>query len=842
MMKNTGQTARTAAWFYLIFFLSGFSCLVYQVVWLRQLSLIFGQTNTALTVILAVFMGGLGMGGLYFGKIADNSFQPTRVFAIINLGIAASAILLMALFSFLPGIYAFLFHFTGGHFFISSMLMIFFSVLVLLFPTALMGGTFPLLSKILARENKKIGTTISSLYTVNTAGGILGAGLSGYVFIKYLGQNNSLLMAIGMNLLIGIIVFLSAYTPLPSHTPAKHKKSSPEDIPNSPPLKNWILIAAFVSGFCSLGYEIFWNRAMGVFLPNSSYVFSSILVIFLLGITLGSFLCQRLILKLPNLIMVLAFSQLLVGLLVIVGSSFLAKLPLLLEPFQAILRWPIGRILFPGFFFSFLLILLPAILMGISFPLICTLFTSTVQDLGKKLGFVYFINTLGSVAGPVAAGFLIMPVLGTVKGLLLLAGLQCLLGIILFWKSAVHSFKINLSAIGLVIGAAGWFSFHAFQHTRLLPPSLIPNRVSSEQILYYRETTSGTVTVSENTETKIRSCYVNNSSACGITYDALKIVKMLGHLPFLINPNAENALIIGFGIGVTTSVVASHPITKIDCIEICPGVKAGADYFQEYNQDVLNNPKVNFISGDGRHALLLSREKYDLISCDPIHPTLGSGNLYTRDFFQFCKNHLQPQGILTQYLPLHKLTVTEFKMLIKTFHAVFPNTTIWLGYSHGMLLGSAQPLQFDFQQIKEFTASINDIHLTDPYLLATSLLINQESIPTLTGNVPLNTDNHPRLEFFSPLGKDPANWHLNLMELLTHRSNPLKLIKNPDDPEKFKRYIYGQNYFLNGLIQRNQGNRQKMLELFKQAISINPENAEIRLILDHELNQTNKTL
>jgi spermidine synthase len=317
----------------------------------------------------------------------------------------------------------------------------------------------------------------------------------------------------------------------------------------------------------------------------------------------------------------------------------------------------------------------------------------------------------------------------------------------------------------------------------------------------------------------------------------LKVVRLLGHLPFFVNPDADTVLVVGFGIGITSSAVAEHDVTSIDCVEICPGVKTAAKFFSRFNKNVFNDPRVKFISDDGRHYVLLTNKKYDIISCDPTHPTLGCNNLYTKEYFVSCKRLLNPGGVICQYLPLHKLSLPEFRTLIRTFSSVFPHTSVWLAHSHGILLGHNEPIQLDFAQFTDQLAELADDILDDPYLIATSLILDENAVHHFTKDAGINTDDRPVLEFFTPSSLRRENWHINLIELLKYRSDITNTFADIDDLDKMSRYLKGQRLFLSSLVYKNQGDIKRSISALKAAVKVNPENNEILSILESELRQ-----
>lgn len=816
----------------LLCFLSGFAALIYEVVWMRVLSLIFGTTIPAIAIVVAVFMAGLGIGSIYFGRKVDRVNNYLKLFSFMEFGIGISSFIILLVFHYLPVIYRSIYLALNAEIF-SMLLIMIISAVIMFIPTFLMGGTFPVLSKLLIKRNEEIGKGIGVIYAINTFGSIVGASLTGFFFIAFIGQTATQVLSIAINLIIGSVSFLLSSCKI---APYKEKKSVlTEEYPNY--ILKISLLVAGLSGFCSLSYEILWARALNIFLANSTYNFTSVLIVFLAGISLGSFIFTKFLNDKKQLLL-LSICQTVIGVYVVITVLFLNELPSLLLVIKNILEIPIFRIVLPGLLLSFVIMMFPTLCMGISFPLICKIYTHSVRRLGQSVGRVYFVNTAGSIGGSLVAGFVLIPFLGVSKSIISVAFINLSTGILLIiinpqLLKKARSIAINCCIVIITI----FFAQRGMINPMILPPSIFRTPTRSDKILYYSETSEGTVTVTEDRFTGIRACYINSSAVCGTTYDALKVVKMLGHLPFLINPNAQNALIIGFGIGITAAAVAEHDVRQIDCIEICSGVKEAAKFFSRFNKNVIHNPKINFIGGDGRNYILLTDRKYDVISCDPTHPTLGCNNLYTKEYFRLCKKILNKNGVICQYLPLHKLSLNEFKILIKTFSSVFPHTTVWLAHSHGILLATDTKIDIDFLSLSSNLQSIQDDILIDPYLISSSLMLDEETVITFTAEAAINTDDHSYLEFFTTSSIKRENWDVNLSELMRFKINPLKLIVNIDDIEKMKRYLMAQEYFLNGLIYKNRGDIKNVIESFNLASEINPENVEIKIFLENELRQ-----
>lgn len=804
---------------------SGFAGLTYELVWVKELSLLFGQTTLAVTLVVAVYMGGLGLGSIYWGKKVDSSKHPIKLFSLLELGTALSALVIVLIFPIVPDLYKFFFNTMGLSYSFSLFPISLITVVLLFIPTFMMGGVFPVLSRLFYLLTQK--ENVGSIYGVNTLGAIIGGTLTGFYLIGYFGKLETQYLAIGINFTLALTAFLFKHKFTNTHT-AKSPVEESTTLPNTS--KKYLYLTAII-GFSGIAFQIVTTRALNIVLANSVYVFTSILIIYLLGISLGSLLYSNYLKKRYSKESQLYYLLMSSGLYMGITVLFLNELPDIMYPIRlSIHHIPVLNILFPGLFSSLLLLFIPALLSGVTFPLCYNLFTTQLNSIGKESSLLYGWNTVGSILGSLLGGLVLIPLLGVTKSIIFI-GFSLMVYTAYTFRKTQNISKFSM----IILGLSTIPLYFSIQSPVIHPPTIYRSDNVTDTIPYYKETISGTVLVRKDLRTGIKSLYVNNAEVCGSTYDALKVVKALGHVPFFINPEIKDVLIIGFGLGVTASEIARHPVNPIECVELCPGVKeASSTYFSDLNNNIVDSDKINFYSGDGRNYLFLSQKKYDLISCDPTHPTVGSGNLYTKEYFELCKKHLTPKGVVCQYLPLHRLSPDEFKSSIKTFSSVFPHSTVWLAHTHGILMGSPSPIRINFNHISNTLNKLNDTLLTDPYHTATSLMLDHNAIKTISQNMAIHSDNRPFIEYFTSESIKPENWHLNLTELLKVRSNPAIVIKNISLQNKMNRYLIGQTYFLNGLIYKNKGRLNEVVKFYEKAMEINPENEEIKTFFNYE--------
>jgi spermidine synthase len=367
----------------------------------------------------------------------------------------------------------------------------------------------------------------------------------------------------------------------------------------------------------------------------------------------------------------------------------------------------------------------------------------------------------------------------------------------------------------------------------ILPPSY---SIGNKKIIAVNETIEGTYVVGEEGKgnNKVITTHVNNSVVIGTSYDAIKAVKMVGHLPFLLGLECKDVLVVGFGIGVTTAAIGTHnTVESIDCVELVAGLAEVAHFYETINNNIHQDKRLRFFGDDGRHFLKTTNKKYDLISSDPTHPILGSGNLYTKEYFELCREHLTPNGMVSQYLPLHKLRLQDLMGIIKTFQSVFPHSSFWLGHYHGILVGSMNPQNIDFQHWSDNMISTkpDKLFYNNPFHIAASLIFDDIALKQITESYKINTDNIAYTDYFAFESLKEENIFNNLKFISENRSGTERFFTNIEDTVSMKRFIKGNIYLTTGLYYKLQGNHQEFYRNLEKAAMVNPENEEYPLLM-----------
>ena len=421
--------------------------------------------------------------------------------------------------------------------------------------------------------------------------------------------------------------------------------------------------------------------------------------------------------------------------------------------------------------------------------------------------------------------------LGIGRSLLLLASTHAILAAAALRPGRPRTAAVAAAAAVLVLVA----TVAAPRFGSVLLPSMVGPGGGPERLLAYHESPAGTVVVSEEPATGVRSMHVDSNAVIGTTAEALKVVRLLGLVPVVLHPAPERVLVIGFGAGVTTATVLGSPAVRdVEVVEIVPAVVAGASHFAAFNHDPLGDPRARLSLNDGRNHLLLAEGAYDAITCDPVHPLLGSAPLYSLDFFRLCRSRLAPGGVMCQYLPLHRMPTDAFRRAIATFQDAFPETWVLFSLGHAVLVGRDRPLDLDWQLWSERLAThrlVDDLAasaLAAPAQIAALLQLDPEGCRAI-GVGPPSTVLHPRLEFLAPAAYQPGLWAANAKILVEGYRSPLDRIRNlPEGMEaELRRLVAGKRLLLFAMLERDRGDLDGTLVWLRRALQVAGDDPEV---------------
>jgi len=846
---------------YLMFFISGASGLVYQVVWVRSLTLIFGGSHLAVTVVLSIFMAGLSIGGYVFGRYADKVKNLLGFYGLLELGIGIFAIIFIGLMKLYPSIYIFLVGGKGDSHLYLSFIRILFSIVALIVPTTLMGGTLPVLTKFVSDKSKNLRGPLSYLYGINTLGAVFGAIAGGFFLLRFYTVTTTMTLAIFSNIFVGFFALL-----LQTKSTLLSISKGSQPIPSSSQFGNagdifvlkLVLLGIGISGFCALGYEVLWTRILTIVVGANVYSFTTMLASFLTGIALGS-AAYGFLPKIFNIrdndtkksTILFGLVQIVIGVSALLVTIFIRKLPLdtihLYNFFKKIGLGIFGIRLWSNFILAFSYMVIPAFFMGFAFPIAGKIHSEFRNKVGRGVGEVLAFNTIGAILGASVSGFFMIYLFGIERSLQMLIVINIGFGLIIL-SSLQRINRLRWIAFCLTISILLFLSidqkrfriwdpkyFAIFRNNQIEAfdtPEKIKDAMDNTDVLYYGEGVESIVSA-----IKIKGgeqAFITNGRIEASSHlQGRQVMLALGHLPMLLHKDPKNVLVIGLGSAMTLGSISLHPqLEKLTLIEIEPKVLNIAKNFENYNHHVLDNPKLRIIFNDGRNFLLTTNEKFDVITADPIHPWFrGAGYLYTKEYFKLASEHLRPGGIICQWLPLYELSPRDLKSIVMTFLQNFNYTMLWLTHYDGELIGSNSPFLIDEKELDRRISQppvyedLKQVMMGSATEFLSFFVMGRAGMKRLAEGGIINTDDNLYLEFSAPFSiGDSSVMGKNVDEIIKYRENILQYLVRPSSLEERieqeKRWndhqealgITGQalSLFLSGKF--NQPEFQKLLE------------------------------
>jgi len=748
---------------YLLFALSGFCALVYEVLWSKYLSLTFGNTMWAVSIVTATFMAGLALGSFLLGRYSTHpKINLLRLYAILEVGVAVTALLFAPTLHIVEKLYVFWAQVLPKLPWLTQGLHLFFCAMLLMPPAILMGGTFPVMCRLFAR--RKCGGQIGRLYAMNTLGATLGTFAAGFWLIPALGLSWTGYLAVALNLTVAEVAYLLARNqPDPASTLLHPDARSlgPKAAHHRP-----VLIGIGLVGLFSLAYEVLWTRVLLLFLGNTVYAFSLMLSAFLVGISLGGALYARLARPEMNEKRLFCLLSLAMGLAVLAMSPFYDQLALAFQWAHDVSGEHWGLLSFLSFLIVFVVVGPPTILSGALLPAAVAILDPGQKLTGAGVGLVVLYNTLGAVLGSLAAGFMLVPLFGLLESFQLLALINAAFGIFLLfhYRPAGNYLRWGTAAAALLATllyqTADWNNklmnsgvyCYAAKYRAMGGMKKV---LEEERILEVIEGRGTTVAIHESLDGSQRFFTVNGKTDGGTGRDMSTQV-MVGHLPLLAHREPHEVLVIGLGTGITLRGLTQHPVRNIDCVEISPEVVEAERYFREANGHALEKPQVKLIVQDGRHLLLTRKKNYDVIISEPSNPwQVGNASLFTHDFYRLAASRLAAAGIFCQWIGLYDITPENLRIAFRTFVDVFPHVQVFKTGADIILLGSQSDFSFDYQSLAErltrpeIRKLMAEIEIRTPGdLIARHYLFGADAAHRLAAAADrLNTDDRPVLEF-----------------------------------------------------------------------------------------------
>ncbi len=825
------------------FFVTGASGLIYQVTWNRLLGFVFGNTVFAISTVLTSFMAGLALGSYLAGRYADRISRPLRAYAILGIGVGVYCLFIPLLIKLLGGIYIPLQRSLQLSSYAASLIRFFLCFLVLLIPSTLMGATTPIFSKFYIEQGEKFGHGVGRIYSINTFGAFFGVMIAGFFMIEHLGVYNTIGVGVIGNIGVGAACLLMDRRSR-QNRPERLKRPDQDTastIPTTSTASTVLMIGFAVSGFAALTYEVAWIRILLMIIGSSVYAFSIMLATFLLGLALGSFIFSVVARRKTVNLLWFGVAELAIGLIAILTLPIFGKMPFYFVSLFERLGHNYVALEFGKFLLCSLVMIVPTILLGSLFPMVTQICTRDYSELGRKVGTVYSVNTLGNIGGSFAAGFILIPHLGMQNTVIFAAILNVAVGcaVLLAAQTARPKFRVAIAAASAVVAVACVFAIPSWDKMVITSgPSVYAARYAEdeghdrklsisgagEELLYYEEGIEATVTVRKRPQTGTTVLAISgkvDASNSGDMYTQL----MVGHIPLLLSPNPETALVIGLGSGVTLGVAALYPLKKIDCVELIPAVEEASKFFIEENRNVLADPRVNLTINDARNYLDVTTQKYDVIISEPSNLWLaGMANLFSVEFYQSCKERLASRGILCQWVQTYRLSSDDLKIAIKTFKTVFPHTSIWYTVLGDLIMvGGGDEMTIDYKQlaekynISEVRRNLMRLSMREPLALLSCYLLDEDGVDRLVEGSRINTDIRPILEFSAPRSLYQKTAKPNHDMLLSFRSREFPKMKNFDEERVLRRasfwYHLGVVYDFRGLPNEARRNYEKAISV-----------------------------
>jgi len=781
----------------LLFVGSGCAALIYEVVWFQLLQLVIGSSAVSLGVLLGTFMAGMCIGSLLLPARISPVHHPLRVYAYLEIGIGVIGLLILWTLPVLSGIYTA----WAPAGIVGILLRGVAAAIFLLPPTLLMGATLPAIARFVRTTPDGVAW-MGFFYGGNIAGAVLGSLLAGFYLLRVYDMAVATYAAVALNMLVAVFALYLAR--LTAYEPAAPERTTIVSARGA-----WaIYVAIAVSGMTALSAQVIWSRILSLLYGGTVYTFSLILAVFLLGLGIGSSLGSALSRNIARPRLALAWCQmLLAGAIAWAAYALTDSLP----------YWPIDPSMSSSPWFTFQLdivrtlwaILPAAILWGASFPLALASVAGGRTDPGRLVGGVYAANTVGAIVGALGASLLLVIWIGSQRTQQLLIVLSVMASLLALDAASAEepekdasrapARRFQLGSTLLIVGAAMMAAWLA-RHVSPVPAILVAygryaaSRLGQADVIDMREGWNASIAV-----TRLSNGVLNYHNAGKVQASSepqdMRLQRMLGHMTTLIPDNPKRVLVIGFGAGVTAGAVSIEPrLEQITIAEIEPLVPVMAsEHFGAHNFDVYKNPKTRLILDDARHFLMTTNETFDAITSDPLDPWVkGAAMLYTREFFEEVKTHLNPGGVVTLFVQLYESNPAAVKSEIATFLEAFPNGVVWGNTQQGVgydlvLMGTVEPLTIDVDAIDarlksppyaRIAHSLSQIGMYSAVDLFTTYAGKRPDLDPWMSDAIINRDRNLRLQYLAGLGLNLYQSDLIYAEMLRHTARfPDELFK-----------------------------------------------------------------
>ncbi|MEY3395386.1 MAG: hypothetical protein RL346_1622 [Verrucomicrobiota bacterium] len=756
--KQQGRQPQGGLMIIVLVFASGAAGLMYQVSWMKQLGLLFGNTSQAAAATLAAFFAGLGTGSWWWGKRLSGATRPMRSYAWLEFGIAVSALTYFAILKMFHAVYPSLHAAVQGTAWI--WIIKFALALLLIFPASFfMGGTIPAIGQAAIRDPNRLGHTGALLYGMNTLGAAMGLAFAAFVLVPSFGFTFTYAITLALSLAVGVIAW-SLRDSSPPPEPEKAVREKTEE--TAPPGERIAIgVVCFFSGFVILALEVVWTRIFAQVHENSVYSYAIILIVVLIGLALGSVISSVISRCVRNPWSALSGLILIGGVLLVLGPFILMHVTHGLAPVSSLEPWSdYVRGLFNTGFRGIGIVV---IALGTVFPFLMKVVERGAAAPGWKLGKLLAINTLGSIAGAVLCGFFMLPILGMWKSLQILTIMYLTLGLVLPLGWGTRGITLRVLSIAFLV-----LSLTASD------PGGLPvagNLEKEGKVMQAWEDSDGTVTVIERPSGH-RVIKINGSYGLGSTAAYLEQTYQ-ARIPLLLFPQTKSVFFLGLGTGISAGAAFDKSFPNVDRVVTCEIIPAVVEASKRWIPEkmtggLFSDARSSILIEDGRHALQASSEQFDMINADLFLPyQRGAGSLYSLEHFRVVASRLHDDGVFVQWLPLYQLTEYEFGVICRTMLEVFGDVTLWRnnfqpGQEKIALMARKKSVPFMVPRAdnqESLAAAVEGLtwQATTPDMFR----VAAESIPflyagnltaskQLFGGFPINTDDRPVIEYQTP--------------------------------------------------------------------------------------------
>ncbi|HVX40815.1 MAG TPA: fused MFS/spermidine synthase [Gemmatimonadaceae bacterium] len=795
---------------------SGCAALIYEIVWFQLLQLVIGSSAVSLGVLLGTFMGGMCLGSMLLPRFVSPAQHPLRIYAMLEGGIGVLGLIVLGVVPLMGGLYTA----TAMHGLLGILWRGVICAICLLPPTLLMGATLPAIARWV--ESTPTGVSwLGFFYGSNIAGAVFGCLVAGFYLLRVHDMATTTVVAAAVNFTVAGIGFaLSKRAP---HRPAVQPAREGEAEAAPTPRANWLYLAIGLSGLTALGAEVLWTRVLSLMLGASVYTFSIILAVFLIGLGFGSsggaWLARG---SRPRA--ALGWSQMLLTLGVAWAAYMMTK---------SLPYWPINPQLSPSPWITFeldvvrsLVAVFPAALLwGASFPLAIAAVAGPGHDAGTLVGRVYAANTVGAIIGSILFSIIVIPQIGTQHGEQLLIGIAVISALVAFgatfgstseggagrrqpaFEPPLGQPALVAAAIALVVAVALLTSVPKVPDGLVAYGRFLPTYTTQPRYLYVGEGMNSSIAVSEE-ESGARNFHVAGKVEASSLPQDMRLQRMLGHISALLDKDPTSVLVVGFGAGVTAGSFVTYPgIKRIVICEIEPLIpRVVSTYFTRENYDVAHDLRVEIVYDDARHYILTTREKFDVITSDPIHPWVkGAATLYTKEYFELVKQHLNPGGVVTQWVPLYESYPDVVKSELATFFDVFPDGSVWSNDIQGqgydvLLAGHATPQPIDVDSMQQRLArpdydrvreSLGEVGFNSALSLLATYGGQARDLAPWLSDAQINRDGNLRLQYLAGMGLNTYDNARIYADMLRYRRFPDNLFVGAESETSSLRASFG---------------------------------------------------